>query len=539
MPATSTSAPLAHLEAPPAPTAPVVHIELSLVSREVGSTALSCVTGWIVAEAGWEVVELGLRVGPDTVLACHYPFFRGDAPEAGAVAGGDVLAGFNILIPPRFQLAPQSLQFVVRVAPDDGEPTSYILELPARAGHRERIALGTESRLADAAPFTAVPKAELGALIESRLVTDLARQRHLTLRLDLINKCNLRCVMCYYSDDAISKRPAQRVAPEQFAAWFEPLAPITRDVVLSCGDEPLMSPHFETIIRWLAANAPEVRIIFCTNGMLLSEKNVAAIIAARVYLMMFSFDGVTSETLHRIRVGSDFARIVKNILNLKRARAAAGGPRPRFVFNYVMMESNIHEAPQFVAMAKRLGGDTIDFRHVVPMLDPADIAHEMLENHRAKYNYYYARIIAAAEACDMDIFIPPALDTAALYDPAGDPRCELDEFYEVVRAAGEDPLVDTAPARIPEIADPARRHEAAHTFCERPFSEVMIQQQRDVYPCPWHQEKMGTLDGTKTLDEIFFGENFQRVRLAMFDPLGAPGCSNCPIKSGKLPTRII
>jgi hypothetical protein len=30
----------------------------------------------------------------------------------------------------------------------------------------------------------------------------------LTLRMDIINKCNLQCVMCGYSDPAISRRTA-------------------------------------------------------------------------------------------------------------------------------------------------------------------------------------------------------------------------------------------------------------------------------------------------------------------------------------------
>jgi len=42
--------------------------------------------------------------------------------------------------------------------------------------------------------------------------------------------------MCHYSDEKIALRPAQRISPEQFASFFDPLAPLTREVVLSCGD---------------------------------------------------------------------------------------------------------------------------------------------------------------------------------------------------------------------------------------------------------------------------------------------------------------
>ncbi len=277
---------------------------------------------------------------------------------------------------------------------------------------------------------------------------------------------------------------------------------------------------------------------FCTNGMLLSEKIAQAIIDANIYMVMFSFDGVTSDTLHRIRVGSDFRRILQNIVRLKRLRDARGGPRPRFVFNYVMLDSNVHEAPLFVEVARRLGADYVDFRHVVPF-DFYDIEHEMLEHDKPKYNFYRTRIAEAAKGCGLEIYLPDAFETSGVHDSAGDRRAGLDEFDAVMQELGETSRGETAAReRRPAPESDAIIPDAAHYFCERPFQEVMIYNQRDVFPCPWHREKMGTLDGKTTLQEIFFGENFRRVRRAMLDPQGAPGCSHCPIKAKYLPTQL-
>ena len=507
----------------------MINFHLDIVDRHPGSPALSCLTGWIAGGKDEQIESLGLRLDENTFVRCRYPFYRGDAQEPAALEGGHALIGFSVMLPKRLGFSPPELTFAAVIA-----GRAYAFTVDPAPGRTHRLQPGPATRLSPAPELIDFTAAEIGPLVEGRLFDSFARERHLTLRLDLINKCNLRCVMCHYSNETIAKRPAQRIAPEQFAAFFDPIAPLTRDVVLSCGDEPLMSPHFETILRDLSARDSEVRIIFCTNAMLLGEKTAAAIMAAGVYLIMFSFDGVTSETLHRIRVGSDYRRIIKNILGLGRARVDQ--PGPRFVFNYVMLESNIHEAPLFVSMAKRLGAEIIDFRHVVPM-DTYDIAHEMLEKRPAKYNFYRDRIIAAATACGLDIYIPPALPAADTHDPAGDPVVTLEEFHAVLRESGEDPPVD---AEIPRpAAAPERQLETSHCFCDRPFREVMIREQRDVYPCAWHQEKMGTLDGAATLEEIFFGENFQRLRLAMLNPLGAPGCRDCPIKANRLPTHLL
>jgi len=510
----------------PAVGLPRIFLHLDIVDRHLATPALSCLTGWIIAAPGHEVVGLGLRLSDGTVLRGNYPFHRGDTREATELSGAEALTGFNFLLPERLQVQGAGLTFVALIAADDGEPRAYAIPMDRQPGLTKDLRLTAENALPNVPQFVAPDPGEVGALLENRLFDQLAGRRHLTLRMDLINKCNLRCVMCHYSNEDFAKRPAQRIAPEQFASFFDLIAPITRDVVLSCGDEPLMSPHFEAIVRHLAIRDPEVRIRFCTNGMLLSEKIAEAIIAANTYLVMFSFDGIRSETLHRIRVGSDFRRIIKNVLHLKKLRDRSGRAEPRFVFNFVMLESNIHEAPLFVEVARRLGGHSIDFRHVVPF-DFYDIEHEMLEHFKPKYNFYRERIVAAAEAAGMELYIPPPFDTAARHNPAADPVANLDEFHALLRELGEDPAGAAAPAQPAVAAGRDPVHESAHFFCDRPFSETMIHEQQHVYPCPWHREKMGTLDGNTTLEEIFFGENFRRLRLAMLDPHGAPGCGSC------------
>lgn len=516
-----------------------IYCHLDIVDYHEQTKAISCITGWIVAETGYRISGLGLHDKDQNVLRCNYPFYREDVKSLITLVGSEALTGFNILLPEKLCFDCKQLRLTALVSRGEESSFSIEFEVNLKTGETQRVVVSQEMAEPQNDGLVDLNPADIGTLLEKRLFDHLARQRHLTLRLDLINKCNLRCVMCHYSDEGISKRPAQKISLEQFASFFDPIAPVTRDVVLSCGDEPLMSPHFEAILQHISTIDPEVRIRFCTNGMLLTEKNADAIIAANVYLIMFSFDGVTSETLHRIRVGSNYRRIIKNILYLKKAKAKTGKPNPRFVFNYVMLESNIHEAPHFVRMAKRLGGDYIDFRHVVPF-DFYDIDHEMLENDKPKYNYYRERIIVAAKAAGIEIYIPPSFATSIRHDPSGDPVSKLDEFHTLLLELGDNPLeTTTSGATTTASTEKNHIHESAHFFCDRPFSEVMVREQKDVYPCPWHQEKMGTLEDGASFEEIFFGDKFRQLRLAMLSPEGAPGCKNCPIKSNHLPTSLL
>ena len=86
------------------------------------------------------------------------------------------------------------------------------------------------------------------------------------------------------------------------------------------------------------------------------------------------------------------------------------------------------------------------------------------------------------------------------------------------------PDPETEPLQIPEVSDensvpgipPVRAEEFyADAYCQRPFTEVMIRDQREVLPCPWHQKVLGHLDQGNDLEQIFFGENFAALRASM------------------------
>jgi len=95
--------------------------------------------------------------------------------------------------------------------------------------------------------------------------------------------------------ELFAKRAGPAHPPEQFAAFFDPIARSRADVVLSCGrraaDVAALRDDHPDSPRAIRGADP-----FCTNGMLLSDK-LAEAISPRHYMVMFSFDGIRSETL--------------------------------------------------------------------------------------------------------------------------------------------------------------------------------------------------------------------------------------------------
>ncbi|MGI8430864.1 MAG: radical SAM/SPASM domain-containing protein [Chthoniobacterales bacterium] len=375
------------------------------------------------------------------------------------------------------------------------------------------------------------------AEFENRFLRSLGKQRALTLRLDIINKCNLRCVMCHFSDDAIFKRPTTQLTTDEFKRLFDGIGPSVREVMLSCGDEPLVSKHLPGILEYLAREHPEVAIEFCTNAMLLRAPIRRCILETGVARLLFSIDAVSKPLLESIRVGCSYEQVVGNIMALRDLRRSCGAQRPTFVFNFVMMNRNIHEAPAFVRMAQALGAESIDFRHLVPIkkyFSPDDL----LADQPARYNFYRARILAEANRLGVGIFLPPAFAGAGSWTPPlEEPEVDWTDFNHVQ----PQPSGEALPALTKYSNDRSRiwegsvAEEFSTTFCNRPFSEITLRDQNEVLPCPFHEKPLGFLSEGKTLAEIFHGEAFQRLRRNMFRPEGDPACANCPIKSHHLP----
>ena len=339
--------------------------------------------------------------------------------------------------------------------------------------------------------------------------------------------------MCQYSDDKNFNRTVKHFTPEDFDKLFRDIAPYVNDVMLSCSDEPLTSKYFPEILYMVANYPPLRKISLCTNAMLMSQRVSRLIIENGVTSILLSMDGVTKSTYERIRVGSKYERVVGNIMMLRDLKNASGSKYPAMIMNFVMMNANIHEAPLFVEMARLLGVETVDFRHVVP----TEYWHDedgMLSSHKSKYNYYRERIIEASRQHKINVNLPPPYDISEQWKPGIDiPHVDLSDFYHVNgnQITGEIPRSKVFPPDFASENIAGTIHkEFSNIFCHRPFTDIQLVNDK-IKCCPWLKTSLGSLNDGKSLFEIFTGEEYQRLRRNMYLTNGDPNCNGCIEKS--------
>lgn len=350
---------------------------------------------------------------------------------------------------------------------------------------------------------------------------------NITLRMDIINKCNLECIMCHFSDPEFRKKPVEKISPDQIKHLLNNIAPFLKRIVLSCGYEPLMNNEFPEVINTISHEFPHIRIEFVTNGTLLNESIRHSLIQNQINKVIFSIDGVTAKTVERIRKGATFESIIGNIKALNLLKKESQSDYPLLEADFVMMNSNIHEGLSFPKMCKEMGIEFIDFRHAVPSVY-FQANNEMLDRHKAKYNYYRQRIIQNARDLNIKIGIPESMATEENWIPDDKdiPMVDLSDFNRV--------QPDNNSSDVPQIMKTRKTVSInpfilfPYIYCKQPFREILIAEMKDIKPCPYYNEIITSLDEKTNLYDIFFGGKFRDLRTKMLKGEIDEHCRSCP-----------
>ena len=171
-----------------------------------------------------------------------------------------------------------------------------------------------------------------------RPVTELPER----VLIDFATKCNLRCPMCpvWGSDDdaaidsvrgVLDVGGARRILDEMMAA--KPL------IQPSMYGEPLLIPNLRD--RILDMKSRGATVAFNTNGLTLDWEIAQFLVEVRVDLVFFSMEGVTRETLKKIRGVDKIETIEAAVFRLLAARGEK--ELPRIGVTMTKQDGNLHE----------------------------------------------------------------------------------------------------------------------------------------------------------------------------------------------------
>jgi MoaA/NifB/PqqE/SkfB family radical SAM enzyme len=255
------------------------------------------------------------------------------------------------------------------------------------------------------------------------------------LQVEPVGQCNLRCRMCpiQFRRDGPPHGPPAFMDFDVFTRLIDEFDDLEELQLQGLG-EPLMHPRFFDMVAYAARRG--IKVGTNTNLTLLTQRCAEQCVTSGLAELHASIDGASAAVYEDIRVRAHFDRIVPNLERLIEARRRLGSATPRVRMVVVAMRRNLHEFPDLVRLAHRLGIDAVfvqhlchDFgesslpAHYAPMRAFVD-AETLLDEDPARVDRYFDEARAVARALSVDLRLPR---TRPRMHPPGTPgpkRCD-------------------------------------------------------------------------------------------------------------------
>ncbi len=126
--------------------------------------------------------------------------------------------------------------------------------------------------------------------------------------------CNLRCIMCTHSYRELFPSRKQFIDFELFRKVIDEGVPYGLSAIgLDQEGDPLLVKKLREFIEYARAKGI-VDVILNTNALLLDRERTEELLHSGLTRIHFSLDAVKEETYDKIRRGSDFKKVMENIL---------------------------------------------------------------------------------------------------------------------------------------------------------------------------------------------------------------------------------
>ena len=184
----------------------------------------------------------------------------------------------------------------------------------------------------------------------------------------LTEACNLACAHCItFAPQRTKSGRARTLTPWLLDRLRDPLA-LAEYVGFVHGGEPLVAPILWDVLRALrgARGGMPTMVHLLTNGMLLDGTTTARLADAGVGSIAISLDGATAATNERVRGGSNFETIVRNVRDAVALRRSLGLDL-RLGISTVLWRESLDELAAVVALAADLGVDWVKLEEMVPV----------------------------------------------------------------------------------------------------------------------------------------------------------------------------
>lgn len=217
------------------------------------------------------------------------------------------------------------------------------------------------------------------------------------LYLELTNRCNLACEMCY-------RHNWQELLGDMSIELLTSLAgqasvfPDLKEVILGGIGEPTIAKNFRRAVDLFA---PQYDVTITTNGTTLNQELIDLLVTKGVARIAMSVDSTDFHTFDAIRHQN-----IQGLLESTRQIAAQRvNGRPEIVWEFLAMKSTVPYLVETVRQASQLGVNRIFVSHILPMREES-VAETLYQPMSPKTERIFREALLLGMRKGVDVVLP-------------------------------------------------------------------------------------------------------------------------------------
>ena len=160
--------------------------------------------------------------------------------------------------------------------------------------------------------------------------------------------CNIRCIMCTHSHRNMFPSRQRLMDYSLFTKIIdEGVQYGLSSIGLDQEGDPLLVNNLSDFIAY-AKNKGILDIMINTNALLLDKEKTEELLNSGLTRIHFSLDAINEDTYNKIRIGSDFKKVVENILYFCKRKKELRKELPITRVSFVRMKYNETEIKSFI-----------------------------------------------------------------------------------------------------------------------------------------------------------------------------------------------
>jgi len=187
--------------------------------------------------------------------------------------------------------------------------------------------------------------------------------------------CNLKCNMCEHT---YWKEEPKNMTFEQFKYILDQFPRLSYIGLTGIGASYL-NPDYEKMVRYVKKKFPSCFLEEFDVFLDLNDERCKEMVNVGVDKIYVSMDAATKETYEKIRVGSNFEKVLENIKRLDKWKKKLNSSTPEIWFHYIISKDNINEIEKYLDLIHQLDIDvgTIQFTRLLH--DYPEIKNKFIE----------------------------------------------------------------------------------------------------------------------------------------------------------------